>query len=306
MPGPGIRGRRGRQAVGFARVEASRIETVGVVGLGAMGAGIAQVCIQAGVATVGREVDSELCERARTVIAGHLARSVEKERMTAPERDTALARLTLTTEMADLAGCDLVVEAVTEDLAAKEQVFRELDAVLRGDAIVATNTSALSVTRVAAASTRPDRVVGLHFFNPAPVMPLVEVVRTKLTSEQAFAAAFGLVERIGKTPIACGDTPGFVVNRILIPVLNDAVRVLDEGTASPEDLDRAMCLGTNWPIGPLALVDLIGVDVHVHAAEALWEAYREPRFAPPPRLVRMQEAGHLGRKTGRGFFRYDA
>ena len=163
--------------------------------------------------------------------------------MTAPERDAALARLTLTTEMSDLAGCDLVVEAVIEDLAAKEEVFRELDAVLRGDAIVATNTSALSVTRVAAASTRPDRVVGLHFFNPAPVMPLVEVVRTKLTSELAFAAAFGLVERIGKTPIACGDTPGFVVNRILIPVLNDAVRVLDEGTASLEDLDRAMCLG---------------------------------------------------------------
>jgi 3-hydroxybutyryl-CoA dehydrogenase len=170
--------------------------------------------------------------------------------------------------------------------------------------VLATNTSALPVTAIATAAARPERVVGLHFFNPAPVLPLVEVVRTALTADEAFDTAYAFAERIGKTPIACRDTPGFVVNRILVPVLNDAVRVLDEGTASPEDIDSAMRLGTNWPIGPLALVDLIGVDVHVRAAEALWEAYREPRFAPPPRLVRMLQAGHLGRKTGRGFYEY--
>jgi 3-hydroxybutyryl-CoA dehydrogenase len=148
-------------------------------------------------------------------------------------------------------------------------------------------------------------VVGLHFFNPAPVLPLVEVVRTALCSDEAFDTAYGFVQRVGKEPIACRDTPGFVVNRILIPVLNDAVRVLDEGTATAEDVDRAMRLGTSWPIGPLALIDLIGVDVHVQAAEALWAAYREPRFAPPPSLVRMLQAGHLGRKTGRGFYAYE-
>jgi 3-hydroxybutyryl-CoA dehydrogenase len=171
--------------------------------------------------------------------------------------------------------------------------------------VLATNTSALSVTEIAAGTDHPERVVGLHFFNPAPVLPLVEVVRTELSSDEAVATARAFVERIGKEPIVCRDTPGFVVNRLLIPALNDAVRVLDEGTAAPEDVDRAMRLGTNWPIGPLALIDLIGVDVHVHAAEALWHAYREPRFAPPPRLVRMRDAGHLGRKSGRGFFRYD-
>ena len=172
--------------------------------------------------------------------------------------------------------------------------------------MLATNTSALSVTRVAAASAHPDRVVGLHFFNPAPVMPLVEVVRTELTSEDAFATAFAFVERIGKTPIACRDTPGLRRQPDPDPVLNDAVRVLDEGGGERGGRRPCAVPRHDWPIGPLALMDLIGVDVHVHAAEALWEAYREPRFAPPPRLARMQEAGQLGRKTGRGFFRYDA
>jgi 3-hydroxybutyryl-CoA dehydrogenase len=224
--------------------------------------------------------------------------------MTAEERDKALARLTVTADLAALAPCDLVVEVVLEELDVKQALVRELDGVLRETALVATNTSALSVTAIASASVRPERVVGLHFFNPAPVLPLVEVVRTALASDEAVDAARAFVERIGKEAIVCGDTPGFVVNRILIPVLNDAVRVLDEGTVSAEDVDRGMRLGTGWPIGPLALIDLIGVDVQVHASEALWEAYREPRFAPPARLVRMLEAGHLGRKTGRGFFEY--
>jgi 3-hydroxybutyryl-CoA dehydrogenase len=284
---------------------ASSIETVGVVGLGTMGAGIAQVCVHAGLPVVGREVTPELAERGRAAVGSGLARHVAKDRMTADEREAALGRLTTTTDLAALAPCDVVIEAVVEEIGAKQALMRELDRVLAEGALIATNTSALSVTEIAAASSRPERVVGLHFFNPAPVLPLVEVVRTALVTDEAVEEARAFVQRIGKEPIVCGDTPGFVVNRVLIPVINDAVRVLDEGTASAEDIDRAMLLGTSWPIGPLALIDLIGVDVHVHAAEALWAAYREPRFAPPPRLVRMLQAGHLGRKSGRGFYVYD-
>ena len=281
------------------------VRIVGVVGLGTMGAGIAQVCVQAGLDVVGREVSAELGERARARIDGYLSRGVDKGRLSTEEKDAALARLTTTTELGDLAGCDLVIEAIVEELEPKRSLFRELDALVHPDAILATNTSALSVTAIAAATTRPERVVGMHFFNPAPVLPLVEIVRTDLASEEAVEDAVELARRIGKEPIRCDDTPGFVVNRVLIPLLNDCVRILDETGVSPEDLDRAMRFGANWPIGPCALVDLVGVDVHVHAAEALWQALREPRMAPPPRLLRMARAGHLGRKTGRGFFSYD-
>jgi 3-hydroxybutyryl-CoA dehydrogenase len=280
------------------------IGRVGVVGLGTMGAGIAQLCVQAGFETVGREVTAELAERGRATIEKYLSRSVEKGRMTAQDRDTALGRLSLTTEVADLAGCELVIEAVIEDLPAKRELFAELDRVLGPEAILATNTSALSVTEIGAATSRPERVVGMHFFNPAPVLPLVEVIRTDLTDGAVFDTAYAFTERLGKQPIACNDTPGFVVNRILIPLLNDCVRVIDEARVSAEDVDRAMRFGTNWPIGPCALIDLIGIDVHVHASEALYEALRDPRMAPPPRLVRMARAGHLGRKSGRGFFSY--
>jgi 3-hydroxybutyryl-CoA dehydrogenase len=281
-----------------------QIEQVGVVGLGTMGAGIAQLCVQAGVPTVARELTEELAQRGRATIERYLRRGVEKERLTADEMAEALARLELVTDPGALAGCGLVIEAVVEELGLKQQVFAELDRVVPADCVLATNTSALSVTRIAAATTRPERVVGMHFFNPAPVLPLVEIVRGELSSDEAVDTAYAFGARIGKEPIRCSDTPGFVVNRILIPVLNDSVRVLDEGAASPEDVDKGMRLGTSWPIGPLALIDLIGLDVHVHAAEALWEAYRDPRFAPPPRLRRMVEAGLLGRKSGRGFFEY--
>jgi 3-hydroxybutyryl-CoA dehydrogenase len=281
------------------------IRRVGVVGLGTMGAGIAQVCIQAGVETVGRDISDELAARARATIERYLTRGVEKGRLSDEEKEAALARLALTTDMAALAACDLVIEAVVEELGVKREVFAELDAILGPDAILATNTSALSVTEIAVVTNRPDRVVGMHFFNPAPVLALVEVVRTELTDREAFDAAYAFAERIGKQPIACNDTPGFVVNRILIPLLNDCVRVIDEARVSPEDVDRAMRNGTSWPIGPCALIDLIGIDVHVHASEALYAALREPRMAPPPRLVRMAQAGLLGRKTGKGFFTYD-
>jgi len=278
---------------------------VGVVGLGTMGAGIAQVCLQAGLEVVGRDVAPELGERARGRIDHYLSRGVEKGRLTQDDKDAALANLTFTTALDDLADCQLVIEAAFEDLGVKRDLFAELDRIVAPPAILATNTSALSVTQLADAAQAPERVVGLHFFNPAPVLPLVEVVRTAHTSDQAFDAAYAFAQRIGKEPVACNDTPGFIVNRILIPLLNDCVRVLDEARVSPEDVDRAMRFGANWPIGPCALIDLIGVDVHVHASEALYAALGERRMAAPERLVEMQRQGLLGRKTGEGFFSYE-
>ena len=281
------------------------ISRVGVVGLGTMGAGIAQVCLQGGLEVVGRDVAPELGERARGRIDHYLSRGVEKGRLTQDAKDAALANLTLTTELADLGSCQLVIEAAFEDLGVKRELFGELDRIVPAPAILATNTSALSVTQIADATQTPERVVGLHFFNPAPVLPLVEVVRTAHTSDEAFDAAYAFAQRIGKEPVACNDTPGFIVNRILIPLLNDCVRVLDEARVSPEDVDRAMRFGANWPIGPCALIDLIGVDVHVHASGALYDALGEARMAAPERLVEMQRAGLLGRKTGQGFFSYE-
>ena len=278
---------------------------MGVVGLGTMGAGIAQVCVQAGLKTVGREVSSELGERGRGRIEHYLSRGVEKGRLTAAERDAALDRLQTTTELSDLEGCDVVVEAIVEDLEAKRALFRELEAVVPPEAILATNTSALPVTELARGIESPERVVGLHFFNPAPVLPLVEVVRTELTADEPYEDAYAFAKRIGKKPVRCADTPGFIVNRILIPLLNDCVRVLDEAGVAPEDMDKAMTAGANWPIGPCALIDLIGVDIHVHASEALHAALGEPRMAAPERLVRMCDEGLLGRKSGRGFFTYE-
>jgi 3-hydroxybutyryl-CoA dehydrogenase len=284
---------------------AAEIQKVGVVGLGAMGAGIAQLCVEAGVETVGREVTAELGETGRDRIAHFLARKVEKGRLEQAERDAAVGRLALTTELDALSECDLVFEAIVEELPAKLELFRELDRMMAPDAVLATNTSALSVTQIAAATTRPERVVGMHFFNPAPLMPLVEIVRAELSSDDAVEAAFAFGERLGKHPIRCHDTPGFVVNRVLIPLLNDCVRVLDEARVTPEDLDAGLQHGAGWPMGPCALVDLVGIDVHVHASEALYDKLRERRMAPPPRLVAMRNAGLLGRKSGRGFYIYD-
>jgi 3-hydroxybutyryl-CoA dehydrogenase len=280
------------------------ISRVGVVGLGTMGAGIAQVCLQAGLEVVGRDVAPELGEGARGRIDHYLSRGVEKGRLTPDAKEEALGNLTLTTELSDLARCQLVIEAAFEDLGVKRELFGELDRIVPAPAILATNTSALSVTQMADATRTPERVVGLHFFNPAPVLPLVEVVRTAHTNDETFDAAYAFAQRIGKEPVACNDTPGFIVNRILIPLLNDCVRVLDEARVSPEDVDRAMRFGSNWPIGPCALIDLIGVDVHVHASEALHAALGEERMAAPQRLVEMQREGLLGRKTGQGFFTY--
>ena len=284
---------------------AREIETVGVVGLGTMGAGIAQIALLAGSEVVGREVSEELNERARGRIEHFLGRAVEKGKLDAEERDAALARLRTTTEVEELADCDLVIEAIVEELDAKRELFAELDRVCAPDAILATNTSALSVTQIAEATERPERVIGMHFFNPAPLLPLVEIVRTEQSDESAVDAAYAWAERAGKQPVRCNDTPGFIVNRILIPLLNDCVRVLDEAGVSPEDLDKAMTNGAGWPMGPCALIDLIGIDIHVHASEALHGKLGEPRMGPPERLVAMQADGKLGRKSGEGFYRYE-
>lgn len=248
---------------------AKEIRKVGVVGLGTMGAGIAQISVQSGNETVGRDVSLEAAERGRATIERYLGRGVEKGRLSAEERDAALGRLTLTTELDALAECDLVIEAIVEELDAKRELFAELDRIVGPDTVLATNTSALSVTEIAAATEHPERVVGMHFFNPAPVLPLVEIVRAERTGDAAVEAAYAWAERAGKKPVRCNDTPGFVVNRILIPLLNDCVRVLDEADVAPEDVDKAMENGAGWPLGPCALIDLIGVDIHVHGSEAL-------------------------------------
>ena len=283
---------------------AREIRRVGVVGLGTMGSGIAQVCVEAGFETVGREVSLELGEKAKERIGGFLTRKVEKGQLAQDERDAAVARLALTIDLAGLADCDLVVEAAFEDLAVKHELFGELERVVAPDTILATNTSALSVTEIASVCERPERVVGTHFFNPAPLMKLVEIVRAERTAEDVFDAAYAFAQRLGKEPVRCEDTPGFVVNRVLIPLMNDCIRVLDEAGVTPEDLDAAMQYGAGWPMGPCRLVDLVGIDIHVHASEALYAKTREPRMAPPPRLVRMANAGKLGRKSGEGFYTY--
>src|ERR687887_512544 len=267
-----------------------------------MGAGIAQVALEAGYEVVGREVSDELGEKARDRIAHFLQRKVDKGRLQADARERALTSLSLTTDVDDFASCDAVIEAIVEDLEAKQELFAELDRIVQPDTLLATNTSALSVTEIASATSSPERVVGMHFFNPAPLMPLVEVVRAELSSDGAVEAAYTLAASLGKQPIRCHDTPGFVVNRVLIPLMNDCVRVLDEARVTPEDLDTGMKHGAGWPLGPCTLVDLVGIDVHVHASEALYAKLGEARMAPPERLVAMQKEGRLGGKTRAGFF----
>ncbi len=280
------------------------IRRVGVIGLGTMGAGIAQVALQTGNEVVGREVTDDLGEQARSKIDHFLTRAVEKGRMPAEEKNAAMGRLATTTELKAFADCDLVIEAIVEELEPKRALFAELDRICRPDTILATNTSALSVSAIAETIERPERVVGMHFFNPAPLLALVEIVRAERSSDDAVDAAYEWAERAGKQPVRCNDTPGFIVNRILIPLLNDCVRVLDEAGVTPEDLDKAMTNGAGWPMGPCELIDLVGIDIHNHASEALHGALGEERMAPPERLLQMQAEGKLGRKSGEGFFTY--
>ncbi len=278
------------------------IARVGVIGGGLMGSGIAQVAAQAGIDTVLRELTDPLATRARDAIGRSLAKSIEKGKLTPGERDAALARLTFTTALTDLAPCDLVVEAVVEDLDVKNVLWRELNAVCAPETIFASNTSSLTIAAMATPTGRPDRLVGLHFFNPVPAMRLVEVVRTLTTSAATFDRALAFVRQIGKQPVVARDGSGFIVNRLLIPYMLDAIRALENGVGTIADIDLGMQLGAGHPMGPFTLLDFVGLDTVQRVAEVMFDEYREQRFAPPPLLRRLVLAGHLGRKSGRGFY----
>jgi 3-hydroxybutyryl-CoA dehydrogenase len=280
------------------------IKKVGVLGCGLMGSGIAQTAAAAGFPTVVREIAEPLLEKGQAGIQKSLARLQEKGKLTAASREQALARLSFVTDLAALRDSDIVIEAVTEDLELKNHLWRELDGICPPHTIFASNTSSLTIAAMAAATSRPDRFVGLHFFNPVPLMPLVEVVRTVTTSAEAFDRAYAFAGALGKEPVTAVDSPGFIVNLLLVPYLLDAARALERGVASTADLDRAMQLGCGHPMGPLTLLDYIGLDTVVRIAEIMFDAYRESRYAAPPLLRRMVVAGLYGRKSGRGFYDY--
>ena len=280
------------------------IQKVGVVGCGLMGSGIAQVSAGAGLTTWVCEVDQGALDKGLGRIRKFLEEGVTKGKVTAEDRDRILGNIKGTVKLDQLAPCELVIEAAIENLEVKRQVFSALDAAVAQDAVLSSNTSSLSITEIAARTRRPDRVLGLHFFNPVPLMKLVEIIRALTTSDAAFARAQEYVQQIGKTPVVCQDTPGFVVNRLLVPYLLDAVRVYESGIASKEDIDNGMKLGCGYPMGPLTLLDFVGLDTTYYIANIMFEEFREPRFAAPPLLKRMVLAGHLGRKSGRGFYEY--
>jgi len=284
----------------------SEIKRVGVLGCGLMGSGIAQVAAAAGYETVVRDVSKELLERGRAGIEKSLAKFVEKSKLDAAGRDATLERLTFTTTVADLKGADVVIEAITEDLALKNALFKELDGLCGAATIFASNTSSLTIAEMAAATKRADRFVGLHFFNPVPLMQLVEVVRTVTTSDETFKRAFAFAKSLGKEAVAAKDNSGFIVNLLLVPYLLDAIRAVERGFASVADVDKAMQLGCGYPMGPLTLLDFVGLDTTYHIAEIMFKEYREQRYAPPPLLKRMVLAGMYGKKTGKGFYDYSA
>jgi 3-hydroxybutyryl-CoA dehydrogenase len=269
-----------------------------------MGSGIAQVAAQAGFDTRVREVTDALCARGRAGVEKQLARAVDKGKLSDDDRQAALGRLRFTTEIDALRDCGIVIEAVTEDLEVKNALWRELDALCPPETIFASNTSSLTIAAMAAATSRADRMVGLHFFNPVPVMKLVEVVRTVTTSDATFEIAFEFARRLGKEPIAAKDSSGFVVNRLLVPYMLDAITALERGVASVEDIDKGMQLGTGHPMGPFTLLDFVGLDTTYKIAEIMFDEYREKRYAPPPLLRRMVLAGMYGRKSGKGFYDY--
>ena len=278
------------------------IERVGVVGCGLMGSGIAEIAAKANFDVVVREVNDDLIEAGRDRIRSSLDRAVERQKLTVADRDAAWGRLRFSTELSDLADRHLVIEAIVEEIGAKNELFSALDDLCGPKTIFASNTSSLAITDMSAATGRPDRMVGLHFFNPVPVMELVEVVRTIATSDEVFRAAYSFAEALGKKPITAKDNSGFVVNLLLVPYMLDAIRQLERGVASMEDIDRAMTLGLGYPMGPFTLCDFIGIDTIYRISEIMFEEYREARYAPPPLLKRVVSMGRFGRKTGQGFY----
>lgn len=280
------------------------IDTVGIIGAGTMGNGIAQVCATSGLNVVMTDIHNAALQKGLATIQGSLDRLLKKEKITAAERDAALARIRTSTSYDDLKGAQLVIEAATENLELKLKILRQLDALLAPETIVATNTSSISITQLAAVTGRADRFIGMHFFNPVPVMALVEIIRGLQTSDATHDAVRDLALRLGKTPITVKNSPGFVVNRILVPMINEAFFVLAEGLASPEDIDAGMKLGCNHPIGPLALADMIGLDVCLAVMNVYFAEFNDSKYRPCPLLKEMVAAGYLGRKTGRGVYTY--
>jgi 3-hydroxybutyryl-CoA dehydrogenase len=280
------------------------IRTVGVLGCGLMGSGIAEVIARAGYQTKVRELNDDLVAGGRARIEKSLGRAVEKGKLEGSVRDEVLGRISMTTDLESLRDADIIIEAVTEDIDIKNEMFRTLDAVCPPHAIFASNTSSLTIAEMAAATNRPHRFVGLHFFNPVPVMKLVEVVRTIAVEQDAFATAFDFARSLGKEPVEAKDTSGFIVNRLLVPYMLDAIRCLEQGLATTEDIDKSMTLGTGYPMGPFTLADFVGIDTLYYIAEIMFDEFREPRFAPPPLLKRMVTLGYYGRKTRRGFYDY--
>jgi 3-hydroxybutyryl-CoA dehydrogenase len=280
------------------------IKKVGVVGCGQMGGGIAQVCAQSGYTVLVSEANNELLQKGLAAIRSSLDRSVQKERITRQDRDAALARIRGTTDTGEFSDCDLVIEAAFENLDLKKKIFGDLDRVCPGHTILATNTSCLSVTDIAAATRRPDRILGMHFFNPAPAMKLLEIVSTGATSEETFETGKSFGQSLGKTIITIQDSPGFIVNRLMVPQILNAIRMVESGIARKEDIDTGMTLGLNYPMGPLALADLIGLDTLLFIANGIYNKLREAQYAPPALLKNMVAEGRLGRKTGKGFYEY--
>jgi 3-hydroxybutyryl-CoA dehydrogenase len=283
-----------------------KIRKVGVIGGGLMGSGIAQVCAAAGFPTTVREVTMDLATKTRQSIEKTLAKGIERGKVTAEDRDRTLSNLRFATELKELADSDIFIEAVVEDLSVKNSLWSELDRIAGSDAIFASNTSSLTIIAMATASGRPDRMLGLHFFNPVPLMKLVEVVRTITTTAETERLAMDFVRRLGKEPIRAKDSSGFVVNLLLIPYMLDAINALESGVASVEDIDKGMQLGAGYPMGPFTLLDFVGLDTAYKIAEIMFAEYREKRYAPPPLLKRMVLAGMLGRKSGKGFYDYSS
>ena len=281
------------------------MQKVGVIGAGLMGNGIAQACAVAGLQVVMVDVNDAAIQRGTSTIAGSLDRLVKKEKLSAGDKDAALGRITGTTQYAALKGVDLLIEAATENLDLKLRILKQVDELLDPNAIIATNTSSISITQLAAVVSKPERFIGIHFFNPVPVMALVELIRGLQTGEATLARAEAFVKAIGKTPITVKNSPGFVVNRILCPMINEAIFTLQEGLASAQQIDDGMRLGCNHPIGPLALADLVGLDTLLAVMHVFYSGFNDPKYRPAPLLTEMVAAGYLGRKSGRGFYRYD-